>query len=50
MPVYRSSSGRMLDTGTVDVGKRTAEPARTGPLAGATGAPSSVTSCVQAPL
>ena len=50
MPAYRSNSGRMLETGTVDEGKRTGEPVRTGPLAGATGAPSRVTSRVQAPL
>ena len=49
-PAYRSKSGRMLETGTVDVEKATEDPARTGPLAGATGAPSRVTSCVQAPL
>ena len=50
MPAYRSKSGRTLETATVDVGKRTGEPARTGPLAGSTGPPSTVTSCVHAPL
>ena len=49
-PMYLSRSGRSVEALTVSVGKRNAVPARTVPVAGATGAPSSVTSALATPL
>jgi hypothetical protein len=49
-PLYLSRSGRIMDALTVWVGKRSGVPARTAPVAGATGRPSSVTSALATPL
>jgi hypothetical protein len=49
-PWYLSRSGRNVDALTVSVGKRSDLPARTVPVAGATGAPSCVTSALATPL
>ena len=49
-PLYLSRSGRMVEAFTVSVGNFSAAPARTTPVASATGAPSSVTSMLATPL
>src|SRR5437762_181476 len=49
-PAYSSNFGSTDVIAVVDVWKETREPARTGPAAAGTAAPSRVTSCVHGPL
>ena len=49
-PWYASRSGSSAEALTVWVGKRSAAPPRTAPVASATGAPSAVTSRLATPL
>ena len=50
LPWYRSRSGNSVEALIVSVGNRSGAPARTAPVAGFTGAPSSVTSMLATPL